>query len=300
MPAASVKVSGFQTGDLLQGMAGTLQALSADQRAAEIKKINAVYMLNVSADDHSTSHVWVIDLKKEGKVTHGASETEATKGQPKPGIQLTLADGTFAKLFHGKSDPTAEYMSGKLKIKGNMMLGMKLQGALKRFKNLAKSVSAPAISKESSATATTSTSSPTVVVDGFQGSQALAKIQAGLASLSDDARAKTVDRVNGVIQIDLTDGSGKQQSWTLALKKGSAASKSNELVRLGDAKRNGLTPNVILALKDADFVSMVEGKLDGQTAFMTGRLKTKGNMMLAMKLQDVLKVASKNATKARL
>jgi hypothetical protein len=31
-------------------------------------------------------------------------------------------------------------------------------------------------------------------------------------------------------------------------------------------------------------------KLDGQKAFMTGKLKTKGNMMLATKLNDVLKV----------
>ena len=34
----------------------------------------------------------------------------------------------------------------------------------------------------------------------------------------------------------------------------------------------------------------ISHQLDGQKAFMTGKLKTKGNMMLATKLNEVLKV----------
>ncbi|MBP1948091.1 SCP2 sterol-binding domain-containing protein [Virgibacillus litoralis] len=37
-----------------------------------------------------------------------------------------------------------------------------------------------------------------------------------------------------------------------------------------------------------DFLKMVDGKLNGTQAFMTGRLKIKGNMGLALKLQDIL------------
>ena len=36
---------------------------------------------------------------------------------------------------------------------------------------------------------------------------------------------------------------------------------------------------------------MASGKLNGQKAFMSGKLKSKGNIMLAMKLKDVLKLA---------
>ena len=38
-----------------------------------------------------------------------------------------------------------------------------------------------------------------------------------------------------------------------------------------------------------DFADMVEGNLDGITAFMGGKLKVKGDPMLAMQLQSLLK-----------
>ena len=44
-------------------------------------------------------------------------------------------------------------------------------------------------------------------------------------------------------------------------------------------------------MADADFVAMAEGKLDGMQAFMGGKLKIKGNMMLAQKLQSILEAA---------
>lgn len=38
----------------------------------------------------------------------------------------------------------------------------------------------------------------------------------------------------------------------------------------------------------ADFRAMTEGRLDGTTAFMMGRLKVEGNMSIAMKLGPIL------------
>ena len=48
---------------------------------------------------------------------------------------------------------------------------------------------------------------------------------------------------------------------------------------------------ITIILADDTFTQLAEGKLDGQKAFMTGKLKTKGNMMLATKLDGVLKVS---------
>ena len=39
----------------------------------------------------------------------------------------------------------------------------------------------------------------------------------------------------------------------------------------------------------SDFTDMIGGKLDGMTAFMTGKLKIEGDMGVAMKLQSILR-----------
>jgi len=47
-------------------------------------------------------------------------------------------------------------------------------------------------------------------------------------------------------------------------------------------------PNVTIMVGDEDFVAIKSGKMSGQMAFMTGKLKIKGDMGLAMKLQKLL------------
>ncbi len=47
-------------------------------------------------------------------------------------------------------------------------------------------------------------------------------------------------------------------------------------------------PNVTIMVGDEDFVKIKSGQMSGQMAFMTGKLKIKGDMGLAMKLQKLL------------
>lgn len=51
----------------------------------------------------------------------------------------------------------------------------------------------------------------------------------------------------------------------------------------------------VLKMDSADFLKMARGKLNGTQAFMTGKLKIKGNIGLALKLQSIL--ASYNKAK---
>ncbi|MPZ29821.1 MAG: sterol-binding protein [Rhodospirillales bacterium] len=44
-----------------------------------------------------------------------------------------------------------------------------------------------------------------------------------------------------------------------------------------------------LRMDFGDFSDMIAGKLDGMTAFMTGKLKIEGDMGVAMKLQTILR-----------
>lgn len=49
----------------------------------------------------------------------------------------------------------------------------------------------------------------------------------------------------------------------------------------------------ILNMSSEDLVKLAQGELNGTTAFMSGRLKIKGNMGLALKLQSVLATYNK-------
>jgi len=48
--------------------------------------------------------------------------------------------------------------------------------------------------------------------------------------------------------------------------------------------------NIELTMAEADFLALTKGELNGQQAFLTGKLKIKGDMTLAMKLQSVFNI----------
>ena len=85
-----------------------------------------------------------------------------------------------------------------------------------------------------------------------------------------------VTKVNAVYQFDITGDNGGKW-WVDTTKSGGAVGEGEN----ADAK-------CTITMADSDFVDMVDGKLNGQMAFMTGKLKIKGDMSLAMKLGSVL------------
>lgn len=56
-------------------------------------------------------------------------------------------------------------------------------------------------------------------------------------------------------------------------------------------------PTVTLSLSDEDFGKLVAGKANAQRLFMSGKLKVKGDVMKATKMEPILKRAQ---TKAKL
>lgn len=47
------------------------------------------------------------------------------------------------------------------------------------------------------------------------------------------------------------------------------------------------SPSVTVTLSDTDFVDIIDGKLSGERAFMTGKLKFKGSISIALRLKDI-------------
>jgi len=53
------------------------------------------------------------------------------------------------------------------------------------------------------------------------------------------------------------------------------------------AKGEHESPTVTLKMKTDNYLKLVNGKLDGRLAFMTGKLKVTGNVAVAMKMEKL-------------
>lgn len=59
-------------------------------------------------------------------------------------------------------------------------------------------------------------------------------------------------------------------------------------VEIGDGKAENAT--IVLTSSAADWLALMNGQMNGQTAFITGKLKIQGDMTLAMKLESIFQL----------
>ena len=84
---------------------------------AEREKINAIYEFNITGDNGG---VWTVEITKDKGTVQAGSQGNAK-------CVVTSAAPDFMNIVSGKMNPQMAFMSGKLKIKGDMGLAMKLQ-----------------------------------------------------------------------------------------------------------------------------------------------------------------------------
>jgi len=84
------------------------------QDTEKAKAVGAVYKFVVTGDNGGT---WVINLKDSVGVTEGDASADCT---------ITVGSQDIVDVVSGKLSPQMAFMSGKLKIAGNMGLAMKL------------------------------------------------------------------------------------------------------------------------------------------------------------------------------
>ncbi|KAJ3388867.1 hypothetical protein HDU84_009374 [Entophlyctis sp. JEL0112] len=254
-----VAVDGYKSSALFVAIKN---ALAGPGKSDAIKKVNGVFHLVVK-NAAGKENTWTIDLKEKGDVLLGA--------EGKADITISLSDDTFVDLADGKINGQKAFMAGKLKVKGNIGLATKLDTVLKAAKTAAPAP-APAAPAAASAPA-----SDTVNVPGFESGALFAEIEDGLKTSPKAQLEAAVKKVKAVFQFDVKNAAGTVQTWTLDLKNGTGSI----------VKGTGAKADVTIAVGDKDFVDLANGKLNGQKAFMSGKIKVKGQIMLATKLDSV-------------
>lgn len=91
-----------------------------------VGKTQAVYQFNITGDEKGT---WFLDLK------NGSGSCGAGNAPSQPDAVLTMKSNNFTDMFAGKLKAAPAFMTGKLKITGDLQKAMKLEKLMKALKS---------------------------------------------------------------------------------------------------------------------------------------------------------------------
>lgn len=87
---------------------------------AKFEGIDAIYEFNITGDDGGT---WTMDLKSDPKAISEGSKGNAT-------CTITMSNSDFSDMIDGSLNPQMAFMTGKLKVSGDMGQAIKLGNIL--------------------------------------------------------------------------------------------------------------------------------------------------------------------------
>jgi len=266
-PAAAAPATNEKT---VQGVFDKLGTLINDDL---VSKVQAVYTFNVRGADEGT---WHLDLKN----APGASKI----GQaPVPSdVTFSLKDADFHKMFEGKLNPTTAFMSGKLKMEGNLGKALALEKVMKKMNSRGYHTSARM------ATIGDTVPRRHYSTDGPEFSD-LGQVFERISSVKS---ADMVKKVNASFIFDV-EGDQKYHIDFSADSGDGQAGAGDIPGRPADFK-----PDVKITISKENCLKLFNRELQPATAFMTGKLKLSGDLAKALSLEAVMK-ASREARLAK-
>ncbi|KAG9323052.1 hypothetical protein KVV02_004604 [Mortierella alpina] len=122
-PAAAVDGAAtkgaFKSDAVFEQIKAGIEAMSSSDRAAQVKKVKGVFQFEITNEDGKTA-TYHVDLKNgEGSVGTGPASS-------KPDVFISVKDDIFVNLASGKANAQKLFMSGGIKVKGQVMLATKL------------------------------------------------------------------------------------------------------------------------------------------------------------------------------
>jgi len=261
---AAVKAAAADTGsaDPIEAVFGKI---AAELNEDLVKQTKAVFSFTLS--DQKTD--WFLDLK------NGAGSCGKGKPPVDSDATLTMTSTNFNKMFAGKLKPTAAFMSGRLKISGNMGKAMKLEKLMGKMQTRGYSTQATLDRLRFAQT-------PHSIFRSFSDSSPnYTEVKPVFDRIKSVTTPSIVKKINAVFLFDIT-GEGK---WFVDLKSGKG------VVGEGDPD---VKADVTVTLNKDIFLKIFNREVKPATAFMNGQMKLSGDLSKAMALESMMK-ATRNA-----
>ncbi|OMH84191.1 Oleate-induced peroxisomal protein POX18 [Zancudomyces culisetae] len=278
----------FQCAPLFLSLSSKLNGLDQSHKQQLIESANGVFGFVTKSNKTNKLAYWVIDLKKnpqltwsEESINNALKQLDSKHGRVD--VVVSTDDETLLQILRGKINAMQAFSSGKLRVKGSMAVGMRLEPTLRAFRTKTKAKTA----------STSQTNTKFKATENLLG-----EMKAVIKTFSQEERQKLLTKVNliAVLKVTNPENSNESVTYTLNLSKGN----TGEVVLNGPASDHKLNQDITVTVNQKDFELLSSGKLNGQSAYMRGKLKLQGNIFKAMSLDDVFQIAKKQKLKAKL
>ncbi|KDN44937.1 sterol-binding-like protein [Tilletiaria anomala UBC 951] len=110
---------------------GLLEGLDMMNREQAVKAVNGTFLFEVISSGNKSKPVrYIVDMRHNGTIKRVPDGTDVKGLKPKPDVTLRVADKDMVALATGKMNPQMAFMKGRIKVKGNVMLGLRMQTVL--------------------------------------------------------------------------------------------------------------------------------------------------------------------------
>jgi len=240
-----------------------------------VGKMKAVYAFDISGNEAGQ---WYVDLKNGSGACGTGSAPSGT-----PDVTFRMKDKDFQKMFAGKLKPTTAFMTGKLKLEGDMGKAMKLEKLMGKMQargihtmpNHQRAYEQLFKTGHSRGLHTTS-----------QLWRDYNSVQEVLSRIKNVASEAIVKQVGAIYLFDVKE-KGK---YFIDFKNGGGE------VGEGDPTSKA---DVTISMNEDVFLQIFNRELAPATAFMTGKVKVSGDLSKALTLEKVMKATREAAEAAK-
>merc|ERR1712141_192146 len=230
-----------------------------------------------AAKKSNESGKWYLDLKNgAGSCGKGEAATDAD-------CTFKMKDEHFQQMFTGKLKPASAFMTGKMKLQGDMGKAMKLEKVMGQMKSRSYHTMMPNHQRAYNQLFSTHRFS-----NGFHTTAQVlgdySSVQEVLDRISSVKSEAIVKQVGAIYLFDVKE-KGK---YFIDFKNGSGA------VGEGDAPTKA---DVTISMNEEVFLKIFNRELAPASAFMTGKVKVSGDLAKALTLEKVMK-ATREAAEA--